>query len=501
MDARHFPRHQLRRHDSSPTNGYVYLEVINPAATQWLPTWTPVAAGTSYSWQTLGASGWSGSTVPSISGDTATFSGAIGAQTIQLNGNPHVGTLTFAPGTGGSYTIAQNTTADNLSLDNGSSTATITNNSGNNTISAPLYLISNTNALPAAGTTLTLSGVVAGGGILTTDRPQARARSISPISTPSAAGSGSKTARSISSTTGSQGTGSITIGDGANTGLAATLNVAGTSAAANGPIPTRSASPAMARTRSASPLESHFSGPVTLANNLTLISNNAGGSTLNLTGNISGTGNITTQVNNNSAAANYIEFTGANSINNAGTITNSGTGTTVPSWSYHRLHHDILTGIPNQSTFINTTVGANVTGIIQNSPTSDLLLGNLGSAYKGGITIQNGILLIDSNANALGAGGPPGISSPWATPAPTRRCNTAARWAAARRKARHSPIRSASAAPARMYQRLRLDPDLLRAVTLNSANLTLAPVNTGGSTIVVSGGVASRHRRQHHRLR
>ncbi len=152
---------------SAATNGYVFLQVTNSGANV-AANWQPTAAGP-YSWQTVGLTGWSGLTAPGISGDSAIFNAATtGAEIIQLNGTPHVGSITFAPGAGGSYTIAQNTGTDNLSLDNGASAAALTSSAGNNAISAPLYLISsNTNTSIAAGTTLTLSGVVAGTGSLT----------------------------------------------------------------------------------------------------------------------------------------------------------------------------------------------------------------------------------------------------------------------------------------------------------------------------------------------
>ncbi len=154
--------------------GFIDLQVANTASPV-TANWQPTAAGT-YSWQNTGPGtapngGWGtlGSTVPGIAGDTANVTAATsGAETIQLNGQPHVGTLVFTPGAGGSYTIAQNATTDTLSLDNGTSAAQVTNHLGRTTISAPVYLISsNSNFSVASGTTLTFSGVVGGAGGIT----------------------------------------------------------------------------------------------------------------------------------------------------------------------------------------------------------------------------------------------------------------------------------------------------------------------------------------------
>ena len=82
-------------------------------------------------------------------------------------------------------------------------------------------------------------------------------------------------------------------------------------------------------------------------------------------------------------------------INNTGTFTNSGTAPTI----YPTAG---IAAPPAGSTYINGTVGANVTGIVQNG-TSDLVLNNLGTTYNAGITIQNGVVLFSGGPNALGA--------------------------------------------------------------------------------------------------
>jgi autotransporter-associated beta strand protein len=123
-------------------------------------TWTGSGSG---NWSD--GSNWSGG-VPTIAGDVATFDTSIsGASTISLGTNWTVGTMNFyssasynlAPGTGGS-----------LTLNNGSSAALINVEYGNHTISAPVSLASNvTIAVGQANNVLTISGNISGPGGIT----------------------------------------------------------------------------------------------------------------------------------------------------------------------------------------------------------------------------------------------------------------------------------------------------------------------------------------------
>ena len=83
-------------------------------------------------------------------------------------------------------------------------------------------------------------------------------------------------------------------------------------------------------------------------------------------------------------------------VGNGGTITNAGTGTTGNLVS-------TSTATPAASLYISGAISNSVTGIVQNSATSDLLLGASNTTYTNGITVQSGTLLVDSKANALGA--------------------------------------------------------------------------------------------------
>ncbi len=105
----------------------------------------------------------------------------------------------------------------------------------------------------------------------------------------------------------------------------------------------------------------------------TLVNSNASGSALlTVSGGIAGTGNLV--LNNNSAIANVITLS-TTSVNNTGTITNSGTGSSVA---------------------ISAAIGASVTGVTQNSSNSMLILsGN--NLYTSTTTISAGTLQITSN--------------------------------------------------------------------------------------------------------
>ena len=182
---------------------------------------------------------------------------------------------------------------------------------------------------------------------------------------------------------GAQGAGGMTLGTtGASTG--ATLNVAGIGAAAGGSYAGAiSAVGSGANTLSVTAWNPTFTGPVTLgisgSSNLTLLTNNAGGSPLGITGGISGTGNLTIT----SAAANAknsLITLGGSSINNTGTITNNGGATLSSSAAFGGI-----------GTLISAPIGGNVTGLTQNSATVPLFLSGA-NTYFGNTTVAAGIL-------------------------------------------------------------------------------------------------------------
>lgn len=102
----------------------------------------------------------------------------------------------------------------------------------------------------------------------------------------------------------------------------------------------------------------------------TTLTNTAGTRLLTLTGGVTGTGNLT--VNNDSATANGVTFT-TGAINHTGTFTNSGTGTGAQT--------------------VGVVIGANVTGVTQNSATSSLNLSGV-NLYTGATNVSAGTLIL-----------------------------------------------------------------------------------------------------------
>jgi autotransporter-associated beta strand protein len=119
---------------------------------QTVGTWAAAHGG---SWTTL--ANWTGAP-PQTAGDTANFTTPLAApSTITLDANQSIGTLNF--NSTQPYTIAQGT-GSTLTLDNGTSSASITDSGGSHTISAPITLNSNLAITVSSATnTLTLGNI------------------------------------------------------------------------------------------------------------------------------------------------------------------------------------------------------------------------------------------------------------------------------------------------------------------------------------------------------
>ncbi len=154
-------------------------------------------------------------------------------------------------------------------------------------------------------------------------------------------------------------------------GEAEPLNIAGTGLASL---------PAGAITNSSGTAAS-IPGPITLGGNATIGPAAAGGITLS--GGITGGFNLT--ISNGAAGGTTLS---TNSVNNGGTISNIGIGA--------------------GSTTISALVGANVTGITQNSANSKLILSNGANAFNFNVLVRQGILQGSQNTagqlTALGLG-------------------------------------------------------------------------------------------------
>lgn len=119
-----------------------------------------------------------------------------------------------------------------------------------------------------------------------------------------------------------------------------------------------------------------FSVPIVLADNLQVDNNS--GSTLTMSGGITGAKSLI--LNANSAGA----ITVSGTVNNAGTITNSGAG--------------------SATTTISAILGSNVTGVVQNSASSNLVLSGSSSSFTGGVTVLSGTVTAQSYSVAMGTG-------------------------------------------------------------------------------------------------
>lgn len=172
------------------------------------------------------------------------------------------------------------------------------------------------------------------------------------------------------------GAGGITIGDGSGGSANATLS--GGAATYTNAITVAGTNTGTATITTSGVGATTFNGGVTLnSHDLTI---QGGYVALTLGTGISGTGNVT--LSTVSGSSQLITLNGT--LNFTGTFTNSGAGT------------------PNNGNAINASFGANVTGIIQDSTSSQVTLYGNNSSYNNGILIKKG-QLNGSATNALGA--------------------------------------------------------------------------------------------------
>jgi autotransporter-associated beta strand protein len=123
-------------------------------------TWVAPGSG---SWGT--GTNWANGYIPHVAGDSTSFATATANSTVTLGSTYTAGSVSFDSSY--SYTIAASA-GGKLTLDNGASSATVTDYGGNHTISAPLVLNSNTTlAVPTHNSTMTVSGNISGTGGLT----------------------------------------------------------------------------------------------------------------------------------------------------------------------------------------------------------------------------------------------------------------------------------------------------------------------------------------------
>ncbi|HTJ79239.1 MAG TPA: PEP-CTERM sorting domain-containing protein [Rariglobus sp.] len=261
------------------------------------------------------------------------------------------------------------------------------------------------------------------------------------------------------------GTGAITIGDSVNTGVAATLNINPTTTVTYGN--TISTTGTGLATINLANYYATFTNAITLGSNLALTTTNNNQSTFTFSGAIGGTGNLTTQVGGTNATSSIIL---SNTVNNAGTITNSGSNTV------------------GAATTITGNIGSNVTGVIQNSATSPLNLRGTNS-FTGGITIKAGT--VNVQGKALGADNAHNVGT-------ITLGDVANTGLAATLNVANDGIGSSGAGNnainvvgtgTRTISVTSFNPNFSGAVTLNGTNLNVITNNAGGSSLTVSGGI------------
>ena len=176
----------------------------------------------------------------------------------------------------------------------------------------------------------------------------------------------------------SLGIGSVTLGDSTGSADAIIRNGSGASKIIGNAITVAAGSTGLHSLQNyAGTSVAIYSGAITMANDLQIYTAPGSSGTAvaytQMTGGFTGTGNLTLFSGNNTLLAGAVQISGAD-INMTGTITNNGNGTS--------------------STAISALIGGNVTGIIQNSATSALVITGNNTAFTGPTTITAGTLQI-----------------------------------------------------------------------------------------------------------
>jgi len=326
------------------TDSMVFNDVVFNSAGDWgdtVITGTMLVGGnftlSGYVWNTSGAI--------SVAGNfTCNTTNFLGTQnyTVTLNGT---GTQTLSK-------TANSFTSGAVTINKSSGTVVFSTNGG--TLTNNITLSTDATVQVDSTNTFTLSGIISGGYAL------------------SKAGDGTLTLSGANTFTGGltikAGTVSLTTSTSAGGGTGTGTITLGNSTASSDAVTLKG------DTRT-------FANPIVLAD----IANHTGTITISTTGNatfsgaISGTNDLTlTEVSSNALTLSNA------SINNAGTITNTGVGTGV--------------------TTISGVMGASVTGVVQNSATSNLKFSGINSNFSGGVIIKAGTLVLGNSTASAGTG-------------------------------------------------------------------------------------------------
>jgi autotransporter-associated beta strand protein len=302
---------------------------------------------------------------------TATVGGPTGGSgTLNLNGGILNMANTAAALVTNSATAIVN--ANGISITNGSS--------GNVTLAAPMTLgaggITNVTLATASGRNITFSGVLTGSGGIMVDIGGANIVSLTGANTYTGGVTIKNGAVESRTTQTTLGTGTVVMGGTGSSGATYRTGQNNTNAF------TINAPDSGTNIISANGVGANFnlSGPITLNGNLTLqtFDNPVGASrvTATLSGGVTGTGDLL--INNLGLSSNLVNLT-TTPINPTGSITQQGTAI-------------------GGNTTISAVIGANVTGVTQNSATSTLILSGA-NTYTGDTTVSAGTLALSGSGS------------------------------------------------------------------------------------------------------
>jgi autotransporter-associated beta strand protein len=457
----------------------------------------PAAWATSATWTGASDAAWADANWGGVSpvpgtGDTATFNATSASvnnnTTIDLGTGVMIGTILFDTANAAAYTIgAGAVNSQTLTLNNGGAVTMNSTVANNETVNSALVLGTDgsTQTFTLTNNSTTNALTVAGGITGSTG---------SGVKTLAVAGAGSTALSGIigNGTTGTvalaqSGAGTLTL-SGVNTFtgglsiLSGTL-IASTSASALGAsgVTLGNTTGNSAATLLVSTSGLTYSNAITLATNAsagTLTMGNTGTAiSTTFSGAVTGANSLTI---NNSATTGDITF--SNSINNGGTFTNTGSGVTG---NLNSTGNTTAAG----TTIITAVIGANVTGIFENSSTSDLLLGGNNSSYTHGVTVTNGTVILGSNsANEMGTGTLTLGASASSNAAGLIYAAQYAGVGGANNETFTNAI-NVLGIGTNFISATNWNPTFSGAVTLNSNTLTISTNNTGGSVITISGGI------------
>ncbi len=372
---------------NSPATG-IQLAIGTATTRDWTNT------SGSFLWTTGGAGGnWNGTAFPNAVGETASFGTLGSGGSVDMNGSKTISGLIFDGFS--SYTISGSGT---LTLNNGVAAAPINVNNGSHTISVPVSLSNGAFVSFSNDSSLTIGGAVSGGTpLIVSGNGQLTLTGSNSYSTTSL--SGATTRLNVgtlggSDTTGSLGTGNVTMSGGA------TLNFNRSNAYSFGGAIAGAGSGA----GSVNQLGSGSTTVTGAISNVTTVNVQDGSlvasSTINQTGglNVTGNGGILSQGTGSLTANGAISGAGALNVNTTGTVSlnadNTYTGGTVIAGG---------TVVLNSANALPASSSLTVNGGILDLNTRNISVTNFGDTILGGVITNNGAAASTSTITFSGA--------------------------------------------------------------------------------------------------